>query len=73
MEFKGRCINFELWFIEEETQDLTRIYTTLEALIKQDIDKAVQDGCNTIIGLLLYEGFLYKNTDEFYALLKRSS
>jgi|TARA_X000000950_G_scaffold105805_1_gene133271 glutaredoxin-related protein len=71
MEFKGRCINFELWFIEEETQDLTRIYTTLEALIKQDIDKAVQDGCNTIIGLLLYEGFLYKNTDEFYALLKR--
>lgn len=71
MLYKARCINFELWFIEEDVQDLSRIYITLERLIKQDIDKAVRDGCNTVIGLLLYEGFLYKNTQEFYDILKR--
>lgn len=71
MVYKSRCINFELWFIEEQTQDLARIYTTLESLIKKDIDKAVLDGCNTVVGLLLYEGFLYKNTEDFYRLLAR--
>jgi hypothetical protein len=71
MSYKGRCINFELWFIDEEEQDLDRIYETLEVLIKQDIDYAVADGCNSIIGLLLYEGFLYKDDDKYYQLLQR--
>lgn len=71
MDFKGRCINFELWFINEDKQDMKRIYQTLEHLIKRDIDNAVHDGCNAIIGLLLYEGFLYKNTDDYYDLLRR--
>lgn len=71
MEFKARCINFELWFTNETEQDMERIYRTLETLIKADIDQAVQDGCNTVIGLLLYEGFLYKNEDDYYGLLRR--
>lgn len=71
MQYKGRCINFELWFTNEEDQDMERIYRTLEHLIKKDIDQAVADGCNTVIGLLLYEGFLYKNEDDYYSLLKR--
>lgn len=71
MEYKGRCINFELWYINEEQQDLTRIYHTLENLIKKDIDQAVEDKCNAVVGLLLYEGFLYKNNTEYYNLLRR--
>lgn len=71
MVSKARCINFELWFLHEHEQDLVRIYQTLEVLIKQDIDEAVRDGCNTVIGLLLYEGFLYKNSEDFYSLLQR--
>lgn len=71
MDYKGRCINFELWFTNEDEQDMERIYRTLEHLIKLDIDQAVQDGCNTIFGLLLYEGFLYKNESDYYELLRR--
>ena len=71
MDFKGRCINFELWFVNEDKQDMDEIYATSEYLIKKDIDKAVRDGCNAVIGLLLYEGFLYKDHDDFYNLLAR--
>lgn len=71
MDFKGRCINFELWFTNEDEQDMEKIYRTLEHLIKLDIDQAVRDGCNAVIGLLLYEGFLYKNEDDYYDLLRR--
>lgn len=70
-EFKGRCINFELWYTEDHEQNLERITLTLEKLIRNDIDDAVRDGCNAILGLLLYEGFLYKNTNDFYDFLKR--
>lgn len=70
-KYKGRCINFELWYTDEDDQDLNRIYLTLERLIKQDIDTAITEGCNAVIGLLLYEGFLYKDHKEYYDLLKR--
>jgi len=71
MDFNGRCINFELWFVNEDEQVMEQIYRTLENLIKKDIDEAVRDSCDTIIGLLLYEGFLYKNDDDYYDLLRR--
>lgn len=71
MELKGRCINFELWYTDDVDQDLKSITLTLEYLIKKDIDQAVNSGCNTVIGLLLYEGFLYKNNKMFYDLLGR--
>lgn len=71
MEFKGRCINFELWYTDEDSQNLEKINFTLEKLIKADIDNAIKDSCNVVVGLLLYEGFLYKNNDSFFNLLKK--
>ena len=62
-------INFELWYTNDETQDQFKIYRTLEDLIYKDIDNAV--GVDTLFGLLLCEGFLYKNNEDFYALLDR--
>lgn len=66
---KAELINFELWYTNDETQDQDKIYTTLEQLIYKDIDKAVP--VDSIFGLLLCEGFLYRNNENFYSLLGR--
>jgi hypothetical protein len=66
---KAPLINFELWYTNDDAQDQHKIYSTLEHLIYKDIDRAIP--IDTIFGLLLCEGFLYRNNEDFYALLSR--
>lgn len=61
-------INLELWYTYDEIQDQSKILKKIYDLAIKDFSK--YHSPTTVIGLLLCEGFLYKNNDEFYSLLK---
>lgn len=67
MTKKGRIINLELLYSYEENDDLIEL---LRQRAFADIDKAIYDGCNSIIALMMCDGFLYRNNDRFYDFLK---
>jgi hypothetical protein len=48
--------------------DLTKV--TYEHIISQ-LNDAVAEKCNTIIGLMLIDGFLYRDNEEFYSMLRQ--
>lgn len=63
------CVNLELWYTYSETQDYETILDKTYELAIQSIDEQLP--FDTFIGLLLCEGFLYKNNDSFYNLLEK--
>jgi hypothetical protein len=60
---KAKIINFELLY-STQGDDLLALASKL---IKAEIDSA--DNCDTIIGLMLIDGFLYKDNELYYMLL----
>jgi hypothetical protein len=69
--YRGVVINFELLFLYRESYTQADIYQSTYKLIIDEIQQALQDqNINAVIGLLCVDGFLYKNTEEFYSLLK---
>jgi len=56
--YKGRIINFE-WLCDYSRYTPDEFQPIVVKLIKKDIDAAVADGCNIIIGVYLLDGFLY--------------
>ena len=69
--YQGVVINFELLFLYRESYTQADIYQSTYKLIIDEIQQALQDkNINAVIGLLCVDGFLYKNNEEFYSLLK---
>lgn len=69
--YKGVVINFELLFLYRESYTQDDIYQSTYKLICDEIKLAIQNqNINAVIGLLCVDGFLYKNNEEFYSLLK---
>jgi hypothetical protein len=66
MPYTAKIINFELLYSENPNVDLNQ---ALHAVVTTKIEKAAHDGYDSIIGLLLVDGFLYKNTQIFYSIL----
>jgi len=62
-------VNLELWFVYDDEQKYSDIIDKTYQLALQDITKQLTATSDTVIGLLLCDGFLYKNNDEFYNLL----
>ena len=69
---KAELVNFELWFTYDEEHDQDKLDRLNIELVIADIKSAVESkNVDCIIGLLLVDGFLYKDNDRFYAILKR--
>jgi len=68
---KSELINFELWFTySDETDKDTLDRLTIE-LALNDIKNSVEnDQIDCVIGLLLVDGFLCRNNDRFYSVLR---
>lgn len=58
--YKGRIINFE-WLCDYNRWKPDEFQHIAIKLIKKDIDAAVADKCNVIIGVYLLDGFLYQS------------
>jgi hypothetical protein len=69
---KAELVNFELWFIDSDEriqEDIDRA-TTYYAL--NDIKEAVNSrGIDTVVGMLFMDGFLHRDREEFYDVLRQ--
>lgn len=68
---KAELVNFELWFTYDNEHDQDKLDRTNIALVVADIKEAVARNVDCIIGLLLVDGFLYKDNDRFYSILQK--
>lgn len=68
--YKGKIINFE-WMCDYNHYDPDEFDYIAIDLIKKDIDAALNDGCNLIMGIYLLDGFLYLSSryKEFIKIL----
>jgi hypothetical protein len=60
-------VNLELWYTYNEFQDYDTLMEKTYELVMDDIKQNPKT--DTLIGLLLCDGFLYKNNNKFYMLL----
>lgn len=68
---KAEFVNFELWFTYDTEYDNEKLNRLNVELAVNDIKEAViSKQVDCIIGLLLVDGFLYKNNEEFYNILR---
>jgi hypothetical protein len=69
---KAELVNFELWFTYDDDHDQDKLDRLNIELVVADIKSAVENNnVDCIIGLLLVDGFLYKDNDRFYTVLKK--
>lgn len=69
---KAELVNFELWFTYDDDHDQDKLDRLNIELVVADIKSAVENNnVDCIIGLLLVDGFLYKDNDRFYTILKK--
>lgn len=69
---KAELVNFELWFTYDEEHDQDKLDQLNIDLVIADIKEAIATkNVDCIIGLLLVDGFLYKDNDRFYSILKK--
>lgn len=69
---RAELVNFELWFTYDADHDQDKLDRLNIELVVADIKEAVENNnVDCIIGLLLVDGFLYKDNDRFYSILKR--
>lgn len=68
---KAELVNFELWFTYDDDHDQDKLDRTNIDLVVADIKEAVERNVDCIIGLLLVDGFLYKDNDRFYSILQK--
>jgi len=60
---KTELINFELWYSYDDEHDIEKINNLRISLVLKDIERAVKiRQVDTIVGLLLIDGFLYSTT-----------
>lgn len=72
MKYIAELINFELWFTYDDNYDDDKIDQLTVNLALADIQEAIAiKQVNCIIGLMLVDGFLYKDNERFYSVLKR--
>lgn len=72
MKYTAELINFELWFTYDDSHDENKIDQINIDLVIDDIKEAIDyKNINCIIGLLLVDGFLYKDNDRFYSVLEK--
>jgi hypothetical protein len=72
MKYKAELVNFELWFTYDEIHDQDKLDRATIDLVMADIKEAIATkNVNCIIGLLLVDGFLYRDNDQFYSVLKK--
>jgi hypothetical protein len=70
MKYNAELVNFELWFTYDETYDQDKLDQANVDLVIADIKEAINTkNVNCIVGLLLVDGFLYKDNDRFYSIL----
>jgi hypothetical protein len=71
MKYIAELINFELWFTYDDAHDQDKLEQTTIDLVIADIKEAIDTKrANCIIGLMLVDGFLYKDNERFYSVLK---
>jgi hypothetical protein len=69
---KAELVNFELWFTYDEEHDQDKLDRLNIELVVADIKEAIAiKNVDCIIGLLLVDGFLYKDNDRFYSILEK--
>jgi hypothetical protein len=69
---KAELINFELWFTYDEEHDQDKLDRLNIELVITDIKEAIATkNVDCIVGLLLVDGFLYKDNDRFYSILEK--
>jgi hypothetical protein len=69
---RAELVNFELWFTYDTEHDQDKVDRLNIELAVADIKEAVgNNNVDCIIGLLLVDGFLYKDNDRFYSILKK--
>ena len=64
---KGKIVNLELFYSCDSTDDLLEL---LQRRVFADIDIASKEGYDSLIALMMCDGFLYKNNEKFYNFLK---
>jgi hypothetical protein len=66
----AKILNFELLYLNENNYSDQKIADVNFRLVSADIKNAAKEGCDTIFGLLLLDGFLYKNNTLFFDWLR---
>jgi hypothetical protein len=69
--YKGKIVNFELLYVDGEFIDDESLANVTYNMVMADIVRAADQGFDVIVGLLLMDGFLYKDNEIFYRNLKR--
>lgn len=68
---KAELINFELWHTYDDEYNSDKIHQYKVKLALRDIETAIKEKkVDTIVGLMLIDGFLYSNNEKFYDALK---
>jgi hypothetical protein len=69
---KAELVNFELWFTYDEEHNQDKLDQLNIDLVIADIKEAIATkNVDCIIGLLLVDGFLYKDNNRFYSILEK--
>lgn len=72
MKYITDFVVFELWWLYQDDYSDDDLLEAAYHLAMDDIKKSIaQYNSNCIVGLMLFDGFLYKNNDLFYNWLKR--
>lgn len=72
MKYTTDLIIFELWWLYDDCYSDDDLYEATYHLAIDDIKKSIQtNNTNCIVLLMLWDGFLYKDNEKFYLLLKR--
>jgi hypothetical protein len=67
---KAKIINFELLYLNSSNYTDQQISDVNFKIISEEIRQAAKHGCDTIFGLLLLDGFLYKGNEIFFNWLR---
>jgi hypothetical protein len=72
MKYITDLVIFELWWLYDNHYSDDDLLEAAYHLAINDIKKSIEkNNTNCIVGLMLFDGFLYKNTDQFYNWLRR--
>lgn len=72
MKYITDLIIFELWWLYDDPYSDDDLLEASYHLAIDDIKKSIEkNNTNCIVGLMLLDGFLYKNTEQFYSWLRR--
>ena len=65
-------INFELWFVDSDNRIQSDIDRATVYYALKDIKESIESrGIDTVVGMLFMDGFLHRDREEFYDVLKQ--